>query len=254
MQKKISTVAVAALLSVATVFGQKGTERPAVQKNADVAGDTLHLIGHAHMDMNWLWTLSETQKMANDNLRQAVAFMQEYPDYCLLQSEAAVYKFVEEQDPELFAQVKKYVREGRFEPVGGMWVESDQMMPSGEALTRSFLLGQRYFQSRFGRMARVGWLPDDFGHQSQLPQILRQCGMNYFGAMRTMPHTGTFWWQGADGSRVLAFSTGNYNGDVTPSTVTARSVPLEKAIMAADRHVITSKGRMSWMPGPTSQA
>ena len=217
MQKKISTVAVAALLSVATVFGQKGTERPAVQKNADVAGDTLHLIGHAHMDMNWLWTLSETQKMANDNLRQAVAFMQEYPDYCLLQSEAAVYKFVEEQDPELFAQVKKYVREGRFEPVGGMWVESDQMMPSGEALTRSFLLGQRYFQSRFGRMARVGWLPDDFGHQSQLPQILRQCGMNYFGAMRTMPHTGTFWWQGADGSRVLAFSTGNYNGDVNES-------------------------------------
>ena len=213
MCKKVLTFAVASLLCV-TVAGQKNTQLPAVQKNADVAGDTLHLVGHAHMDMNWLWTLSETQKMANDNLRQAVAFMKEYPDYHLLQSEAAVYRFVEEQDPVLFEQVKKYVREGRLEPVGGMWVESDQMMPSGEALTRSFLLGQRYFQSRFGRMARVGWLPDDFGHQSQLPQMLRQCGMNYFGAMRTTPHTGTFWWQGADGSRVLTFSTGNYNGDV----------------------------------------
>lgn len=185
-----------------------------VQKNADVAGDTLHVIGHSHMDMNWLWTQSETRKMSHDNLRQAVAFMKEYPDYCLLQSEAAVYKFVEEQDPILFEEVKKYVKEGRFEPVGGMWVESDQMMPSGEALTRSFLLGQRYFQSRFGRMARVGWLPDDFGHQSQLPQMLRQCGMDYFGLMRTAPHTGAFWWEGADGSRVLAFSTGNYNGDI----------------------------------------
>ena len=185
-----------------------------VQKNADVAKDTLHVIGHSHMDMNWLWTLSETEKMAHDNLRQAVAFMEEYPDYHLLQSEAVVYKMVEEQDPELFRKVKKYVKEGRFEPVGGMWVESDQQMPSGEALTRSFLLGQRYFQSRFGRMARVGWLPDDFGHQSQLPQMLRQCGMNYFGLMRTAPHTGAFWWEGADGSRVLAFSTGNYNGDI----------------------------------------
>ena len=185
-----------------------------VQKNADVAKDTLHVIGHSHMDMNWLWTLSETEKMAHDNLRQAIAFMEEYPDYHLLQSEAVVYKMVEEQDPELFSKVKKYVKEGRFEPVGGMWVESDQQMPSGEALTRSFLLGQRYFQSRFGRMARVGWLPDDFGHQSQLPQMLRQCGMNYFGLMRTAPHTGAFWWEGADGSRVLAFSTGSYNGDI----------------------------------------
>ena len=182
MNKKIFTFTIAAILCTPLIA-------QSVQKNADVARDTLHLVGHSHMDMNWLWTLSETQKMAHDNLRQAVAFMKEYPDYCLLQSEAAVYKFVEEQDPILFNEVKKYVKEGRFEPVGGMWVESDQMMPSGEDLTRSFLLGQRYFQSRFGRMARVGWLPDDFGHQSQLPQMLRQCGMNYFGLMRTAPRS-----------------------------------------------------------------
>ena len=185
-----------------------------VAKNKNVRRDTLHVIGHAHMDMNWLWTMSETEKMAVDNLRQAVAFMKEFPDYTMLQSEAAVYSMVEKHDPALFEQIKKYVKEGRFEPVGGQWVESDQMMPSGEALARSFLLGQRYFQSRFGRIAHVGWLPDDFGHQSQLPQILRQSGMKYFGFMRTSPYPGAFWWQGADGSRVLAFSTGGYNGDI----------------------------------------
>ena len=202
--------AAGALLLALSASGQTTS----VQKNVSVSKDTLHVVGHAHMDMNWLWTLSETEKMAVDNLRQAVAFMKEFPDYTMLQSEAAVYKMVEDQDPKLFEELKKYVKEGRFEPVGGQWVESDQMMPSGEALSRSFLLGQRYFQSRFGRMAHVGWLPDDFGHQSQLPQILRQCGMDYFGFMRTGPHTGSFWWEGADGSKVLAFSMGNYNGDI----------------------------------------
>ena len=98
MCKKVLTFAVASLLCV-TVAGQKNTQLPAVQKNADVAGDTLHLVGHAHMDMNWLWTLSETQKMANDNLRQAVAFMKEYPDYHLLQSEAAAIVWLKPPTP-----------------------------------------------------------------------------------------------------------------------------------------------------------
>lgn len=189
-----------------------------IAKNEDVSRDTVHIIGHAHMDMNWLWTMTETEKMAIDNLRQAVQLMEEYPDFTMLQSEAVIYKMVEDQDPRLFRKLKKYIDEGRFEPVGGMWVESDQQMPSGEALTRSFLHGQRYFQEKFGRMAKVGWLPDDFGHQSQLPQLLRQSGMDYFGFMRTGPHTGSFWWQGADGSKVLAYSTGNYSGDINEGT------------------------------------
>lgn len=83
--------------------------------------DTIHVIGHAHMDMNWLWTYSETMKMCNDNLRQTIAFMQEYPDFTMLQSQASVYNFVEKVDPPLFELVKKYVKEGRLEPAGGMW-------------------------------------------------------------------------------------------------------------------------------------
>lgn len=183
---------------------------------AGSAKDTIQVIGHAHMDMNWLWTYSETMQMCNDNLRQTVAFMKEFPDFTMVQSQAAVYNFVEKVDPPLFELVKKYVKEGRLEPVGGMWTEGDENMPSGEALSRSFLLGQRYFQSRFGRMAKVGWLPDDFGHISQMPQILKLAGCDYFYFHRCKPYEGTFWWTGPDNSTVLAYANDTYNGTITP--------------------------------------
>ena len=100
--------------------------------------DTIHVVGHAHMDMNWLWTNSETMQMCNDNLRQVVAFMKEFPDYTAVQSQAAVYNFVEQVDPPLFQKVKEYVKAGRLELVGGMWTEGDMNMSSSEAITRSF--------------------------------------------------------------------------------------------------------------------
>jgi alpha-mannosidase len=178
--------------------------------------DTIQVVGHAHMDMNWLWTYSETMQMCNDNLRQTVAFMKEFPDFTMVQSQAAVYNFVEKVDPPLFELVKKYVKEGRLEPVGGMWTEGDENMPSGEALSRSFLLGQRYFQSRFGRMAQIGWLPDDFGHISQMPQLLNLAGCNYFYFHRCKPYLGTFWWVAPDSSKVLCYANDTYNGDIKP--------------------------------------
>ena len=168
--------------------------------------DTIHFIGHAHMDMNWLWTYFETLKMCNDNLRQAAAFMNEYPDFKMIQSQAAVYRFVEKVDPPLFDSLRKYVKEGRLEPAGGMWTEGDMNLSSGEAITRSFLLGQRYFQNHFGRMATVGWLPDNFGHISQMPQILKLAGCDYFYFTRCKPYMGTFWWTGPDASTVLCYA------------------------------------------------
>ena len=177
--------------------------------------DTIHVVGHAHMDMNWLWTFSETMKMCNDNLRQTVAFMKEFDDFTMIQSQAAVYKFVEMIDPPLFKRVQKYVKEGRLELAGGMWTEGDLNLSSGEAITRSFLLGQRYFQSRFEKMANVGWLPDNFGHISQLPQILKLAGCDYFYFHRAKPYIGSFWWTGPDSSTVLCFANNTYNGDIT---------------------------------------
>lgn len=177
--------------------------------------DTIHVVGHAHMDMNWLWTYSETMKMCNDNLRQTVAFMDEFPDYTMLQSQASVYKFVEMVDPPLFKRVQEYVKKGRLELAGGMWTEGDTNLSSGEALSRSFLLGQRYFQSRFGQMAKIGWLPDNFGHTSQLPQMLKLAGLDYFYFHRTKPYKGSFWWTGPDGSTVLCYANDTYNGNIT---------------------------------------
>jgi alpha-mannosidase len=194
-----------------SLFADKPANKKEASKQAAVR-DTIHLIGHAHMDMNWLWTTSETMKMCRDNLRQAVAFMDEYPDYTLLQSQAAVYNFVKEADPKLFELVKKYVKEGRFEPVGGMWTEGDTNLSSGEALCRSFLLAQRFFNNNLGRMARVGWLPDNFGHISQLPQLLKLSGMNYFYHMRCSPFNGSYWWTGPDSTKILSYTNGNYNG------------------------------------------
>ena len=187
----------------------------AQRRNASQVRDTIHVVGHAHMDMNWLWTYSETMKMCNDNLRQAVAFMDEFPDYTMLQSQASVYRFVEMVDPPLFELVKKYVKEGRLELAGGMWTEGDTNLSSGEAISRSFLLGQRYFQQQFGQMAKIGWLPDNFGHISQLPQLLKQAGMDYYYFHRCKPYKGTFWWTGTDGSTVLCYANDTYNGRIT---------------------------------------
>jgi len=188
-----------------------------IKNQPDLSADTIQLIGHAHMDMNWLWPYSETKKMMHDNIRQAVAFMEKFPDFTMLQSQMAIYKQIEKADPPLFEKVKKYVKEGRLEPVGGMWVESDNNMPGGEALCRSFLLGQRFLYDHFGRIAHVGWLPDDFGHNSQLPQILNLAGCRYYYFMRCHPYTGTFWWKGPDSSMVLCYSGIGYGDAIRPN-------------------------------------
>jgi alpha-mannosidase len=210
MKKSLILVAIAIIVigSFTNGYGQ-------VKKSAANA-DTIQVIGHAHMDMNWLWTYSETMQMCNDNLRQTVAFMKEYPDFTMLQSQASVYNFVEMVDPPLLEQVKKYIKEGRLELAGGMWTEGDMNLSSGEAITRSFLLGQRFFQSRFGKMANIGWLPDNFGHIAQMPQILKLAGCDYFYFHRCKPYVGTFWWIAPDSSKVLCYANDTYNGSITP--------------------------------------
>ncbi len=199
------------------VFAEMPETNPTspMEKENKSKSDTIHIVGHAHMDMNWLWTYSETMKMCNDNLRQTIAFMDEFPDFTFIQSQAAVYNFVEKVDPPLFKLVQKYVKEGRLELAGGMWTEGDGNLSSGEAIARSFLLGQRYFRSRFDKMAHIGWLPDNFGHISQLPQILNLAGCKTFYFHRTNPYMGSFWWTGPDSSTVLCYANETYNGAIT---------------------------------------
>jgi alpha-mannosidase len=199
----------------------------------DRKGDTAWLVGHAHIDMNWLWTWRETVQSCQDTFRQAVAFMREFPDFRFSQSQPSCYQAVEATDPELFRRIADMVREGRWELLGGMLTEGDTNLSGGEALARSFLLGQRYFMDRFGKTARVGWLPDNFGHVSQLPQMLRLAGCESFYFHRCRPHLGSFWWDGTDGSRVLCYSNFTYNGDMTPGLTGEfdRIVPETKRLM-----------------------
>lgn len=176
----------------------------------DYSGKSIYLISHAHQDLYWLWGHQESVKMMQDNLRQAVAFLKEFPQYRFSQSQTAIYREIEKSDPKVFEEIKGFVGDGRFELLGGQWSEGDNNLSSGEATVRSFLLGQRYYQSRFGKMAKVGWLPDNFGHIGQLPQLLNQAGIDCYYFNRCAPHSGTFVWEGIDGSKVLAYSNPSY--------------------------------------------
>jgi alpha-mannosidase len=178
-----------------------------------------HVVGHAHIDMNWLWVYTETLKSAHDTFRQVIAFMDEFPDFTFIQSQTALYAAIEKMDPGLFGQIKKYIEEGRWEIGGGMRVEGDSNLSSGETLARLFLLGQRYFISRFGKPARVGWLPDNFGHTAQLPQLLKLAGCDYYYFHRCRPYIGTFFWQAPNGSTVLCYANETYNGRIRENLI-----------------------------------
>jgi alpha-mannosidase len=182
------------------------------------------LTGHAHIDLAWLWPLEETRRKARRTFHTAIALMKRYPQLCFNQSSAQLYAWVEQDDPELFEQIRIRVREGRWEIIGGMWVEPDGNLPGGESWVRQILLGQRYFQSRFGKRPRVAWIPDSFGFTGNLPQLLLSGGLRYFfthkmtwNERNLFPYD-LYWWEGLDGSRVLAHSFfnpgGGYNGRV----------------------------------------
>jgi len=173
-------------------------------------GRTLHLIGNSHIDPVWLWQWPEGYQEIRATFRSALDLMNEYPELIFTCDSAAYYEWIEEIDPSMFAEIQARVAEGRWEIVGGWWVEPDCNLPSGESFVRHGLLSQRYFLEKFGRIATVGYNVDPFGHNAMLPQILRKSGMDAYVFMRPGPHEKTlpspiFWWQSPDGSRVLAF-------------------------------------------------
>ncbi|MCX7782899.1 MAG: glycosyl hydrolase-related protein [Meiothermus sp.] len=182
----------------------------------------LLLSGHAHIDLAWLWPIAETRRKIRRTFATVLHLMERYPELCFNQSSAQAYAWLEADDPALFAQVQAQVQEGRWELVGGMWVEPDGNLLSGESWARQMLYGQRYFEQKFGRRARVAWLPDTFGFAANLPQLLQQGGLPYFFTTKlnwneTNPFPHDLWqWEGLDGSRVLAHAFWNpgesYNG------------------------------------------
>lgn len=166
-------------------------------------------IGNCHIDTAWLWPYSATMQKTARSWSTQVDLMNRYPEHRFVASQAQQFKWLEQQHPLLFSEIKQKIQEGKFLPIGGSWVESDTNMPSGEALCRQFLYGQRYFKSRFGSYCRTYWLPDSFGYSSQLPQLARLAGCDFFFTQKlswsqfnNFPHS-TFMWAGQDGTQVL---------------------------------------------------
>jgi alpha-mannosidase len=189
------------------------------------AEGSVWLTGHAHIDLAWLWPLEETRRKARRTFHSVVGLMAGYPELHFNQSSAQLYAWIEQDDPALFKKIQALAREGRWDIVGGMWVEPDGNLPAGESWARQLLFGQKYFQSKFERRAKVAWLPDSFGFNGNLPQLLLSAGIPYFFTHKlTWNERNPFpfdlyWWEGIDGSRVLAHSFTNpkngYNADIT---------------------------------------
>ncbi len=189
------------IILAVVLFAAAGT--PCVPKISDASEPfRIYAFGHSHMDPAWRWRWWEGQDFVLDTFGQAVAFMQELPDFHYAQSQAALYAYVEEKQPELFEQVREFVGKGQWQIVGGSWVENDANLPSGEALVRQFLVGQRYFREKFGVEAETGWEPDCFGHTWSLPQILRKSHIQRYVMLRGGKGHPTFTWQGPDGTRI----------------------------------------------------
>jgi alpha-mannosidase len=198
------------------------SDQEAASWPADASKYRLHMIGHAHIDPVWLWPWSEGMAVVHSTFRSALDRMNETPDFTFISSSAQFYQWVAENDPQMLSEIRKRVDEGRWNVVGGWWVEPDVNIPCGEALVRQGLYGQLTLQHLLGRKAIVAFNPDSFGHTGTLPQILKLQEMENYIFMRpgvkekTLP-ADIFWWEGPDGTRVLTYRipiSYNDNGSV----------------------------------------
>jgi len=171
----------------------------------------VHMIGNAHIDPVWLWPWQEGYQVAKVTFRNALDLMNEFPDFIFTCSSAAFYEWIERGESEMFEEIQRRVKEGRWVVVGGWWIEPDCNIPSGEGLVRQALYGQRYFKAKLGITAEVGYNIDSFGHNCMLPQILSKCGLKNYVFMRPNSHENEkvpgniFWWESIDGSRILCY-------------------------------------------------
>ncbi|MHA0856844.1 alpha-mannosidase [Paenibacillus sp. CMAA1364] len=189
------------------------------------AEGTIHMVGQSHIDIAWLWPVRETVRKTSRTFSTVDALMNEYPEYQYAQSQPLLFAFLKENDPELYERVKKRIKEGRWELVGGMWVEPDLNIPSGESLMRQMLYGQRFYQEEFGMTSEIEWLPDTFGYCASLPQILKHGGIQYFMTTKlgwndtnVFPYD-LFHWVGIDGTPMLSFLNHGVNENTLPKDV-----------------------------------
>ncbi len=193
---------------------------------AEASSLTAWSIGHAHIDVAWLWPIRETRRKCARTFSTALRFIDEYPEYIFGASQAQLYQFVKEDYPKLYSQIRDNVTKGKWECQGATWVEMDTNIPSGESLIRQCIYGRRFFKEEFNKNIDYLWLPDCFGYTGSLPQILKKSKVNTFISQKlswndtnTFPHH-TYRWQGIDGSEVLChfLPTNDYNFSNLPQS------------------------------------
>jgi alpha-mannosidase len=243
---------------------------------------TITCVGHTHIDVAWLWRLKHTREKAARSFSTVNRLMRRYDDFIFLQSQAQIYEYVKQDYPAVYEQIRHWVKAGRWEAGGAMWVEADCNISSGEALVRQIVYGIRFFEREFDVSNTYLWLPDVFGYSWALPQILRQCGLSTFittkiswNEFNKMPHD-TFVWRGIDGSEVTAHfitvpDSGSpdswyytYNGLMEPGTVSGTwrnyaDKAINQQLLLAfgygdggggpNRHMLEMRRRLDGMPG-----
>ena len=184
---------------------------------------SIHATGNSHIDMAWLWPWTETVEVTRNTFASALQLMREYPQLTFSMATAQTYSWMEEKYPDIFKEIQQRVKEGRWEIVGGMWVEPDLNLPDGEALSRQLLYGKRYFQQKFGVDVKIGWNPDSFGYSWQLPQIYKRAGVDYFVTQKIYWNDTTkfpyklFRWEAPDGSSLLTYFPHDYANQLEPA-------------------------------------
>ena len=168
-------------------------------------------IGHTHIDIAWLWTIAQTREKAQRSFSTVINLMKQYPEYKFMSSQAFLYEMVKEEAPELYEEIKKAIKDGRWEVEGSMWVEADCNLASGESLVRQILVGKNFFRKEFGIDTKILWLPDVFGYSAAMPQILKKAGVDKFVTSKIswndtnqMPYD-LFMWKGIDGTELFTY-------------------------------------------------
>jgi alpha-mannosidase len=217
---------------------------------------TIDTVGNSHIDAAWRWPWTETVDVVRRTFTTALQLMPEYPEYKYVQPDAQYDDWMEAKYPQIFSDMQRRAKQGRWQLVGGMWAEPDLNLPDGETMARQLLIGKRYMQSRFGTNVRIGWNVDSFGYSWQLPQVYKKAGVDFFVTQKMgwneenkLPLK-LFWWQSPDGSSVLTYFPVNYGGNTDPAAMAsdaAAALPLAPGL----KHVMHLYGVSDHGGGPT---
>ncbi|QDL11355.1 alpha-mannosidase [Brasilonema octagenarum UFV-E1] len=206
----------------------------------------IYLLGHAHLDLAWLWPVSETWKAAQSTFESVLKLQQDFPELIFCHSSPVLYAWIEEHRPDLFDAIQEAVKAGRWEVVGGFWVEPELNLIAGESIVRQLLYGQRYVLEKFGKLSSVVWVPDSFGFCATLPQFFASAGVEYFVTQKlrwndtTKFDYGAFWWRSPDGSEVFSYMSALVGEGIDP---------VKMASYACEWQTQTGLSDALWLPG-----